>query len=35
MFHSRGSPNPTDDASYEHHNIDEPAIILGGGFVVE
>lgn len=21
--------------SYEHHNIDEPAIILGGGFVVE
>ena len=22
-------------SSYEHHNIDEPAIILGGGFVVE
>ncbi|CAK41252.1 hypothetical protein AnigIFM60653_001900 [Aspergillus niger] len=21
--------------SYEHHNIDEPAIILGGGFVVD
>ncbi|KAJ5376863.1 hypothetical protein N7509_013749 [Penicillium cosmopolitanum] len=21
--------------SYEHHNLDEPAIILGGGFVVE
>jgi hypothetical protein len=21
--------------SYEHHNIDEPAIILGGGFAVE
>lgn len=21
--------------SYEHHNIDEPAIILGGQFVVE
>jgi hypothetical protein len=20
--------------SYEHHNIDEPAILLGGGFVV-
>lgn len=21
--------------SYEHHNIEEPAIILGGAFVVE
>jgi hypothetical protein len=21
--------------SYEHHNIDEPAILLGGAFVVE
>lgn len=20
--------------SYEHHNLDEPAILLGGGFVV-
>lgn len=23
------------DSSYEHHNIDEPAILLGGAFVVD
>jgi sedoheptulose-bisphosphatase len=27
-----GSADSSD--SYEHHNIDEPAILLGGGFVV-
>jgi hypothetical protein len=21
--------------SYEHHSIDEPAILLGGGFIVD
>jgi hypothetical protein len=23
------------DNSYEHHNIDEPAVLLGGAFVVD
>jgi hypothetical protein len=23
------------DCSYEHHSIDEPAILLGGGFMVD
>jgi hypothetical protein len=24
-----------DRYSYEHHNINEPAILLGGGFIVD
>jgi len=32
-FPFRDEPADCSD-SYEHHNIDEPAILLGGGFVV-
>jgi hypothetical protein len=30
-----GSTVLTSTHSYEHHSIDEPAILLGGAFVVE
>lgn len=31
----RALANHVQFLSYEHHNIDEPAILLGGGFVVD
>lgn len=32
---SKFTNNAYVDSSYEHHNIDEPAILLGGAFVVD
>lgn len=34
-FHRNGKITLLTKTSYEHRNIDEPAVILGGGFVVD
>ena len=31
----RGTADADTNNSYEHHSIDEPAILLGGGFMVD